>query len=153
MKIWALLLLLPATAFAGQWSLEIPFASHHFDRSVDWNERNPGVGASYWNKENTYYAAGCYENSVSNLVFEGRREVSCYLVRGVELGRTFVRGGIDLGFMTNLPPSGPGRDDGYSVAPMAAPYIKAGTDSVSIKAYAVPIENRGFVGFQMSWRL
>lgn len=182
MKIWALLLLLPVSAFAGQWSLEMPVASYHFDRSVDWNERNPGLGLSYWDKPNTYYSVGCYENSVSRLVFEDEREISCYGARGIEISSGAFRLGIEGGFLTNLPPDGPPRlvsvndnpgpiildnekgtaptgtrtvtvyEDGEDIAPMVAPYFKFGGERLSLKTYYAPLNN-GFVGFQMSWQL
>ena len=59
-----ILLFVCAPAFAGNWSVQLNGLSYHYDRSLDLNEVNTGLGASYENGH-LLTTGGWYKNSYS----------------------------------------------------------------------------------------
>lgn len=62
-KLTLLAAAISSTANAGEFYLDIPFKSYHFNRDKDYNESNLGIGLKYQIDDIIAVSAGTYKNS------------------------------------------------------------------------------------------
>lgn len=137
-----LALVLPGLAFADTW-IDFSVSSYHFDRSVDHQERNWGIGLEQSITKEVNFVIGSYNNSE-------------YL-RSHYIGISYLPlqyNGVKLGFVAGMVDGYPNLQNGH-YGPLAAPLLSYEYGKVGFNIIVIPPVDKtiGVIGMQIKFKV
>ncbi|MDB5799272.1 MAG: hypothetical protein JWL63_211 [Rhodocyclales bacterium] len=143
--LWVTLLaILACSSFCASGAEFVSFGgfSRHFERDLDLNEFNPGIGYEKDYSDNLSWSAGVFKNSLRRAAFYGTVNYAVWQpAEGLRIGAT---AGLSTGYHH------------AAIVPMAMPFVEWRVSRFGVQAYVIPTVKPyvdGAVVVQFKWRI
>jgi hypothetical protein len=136
-----LLCLLTASASAAEF-LTLGGVSRHFERDLDLNEVNPGLGYERDYNDDMTWSVGVFKNSLRRAAFFGTANYALWKLE--DSWRAGVTAGLSSGYHHS------------AIVPLAMPFIEWRGRVMAVQSYIIPSVKPyvdGAVVLQFKWRL
>lgn len=137
----ALGLLLPQAAMSSDF-MTFGGVSRHYDRSLDLNEFNPGIGYERDVDKDWSWSAGVFKNSLKRAAFYATANYALW--KPAESWRVGATAGLSSGYHH------------AAIIPLVTPFIEWRGDKLAIQSYLIPTVHPyvdGAIVLQFKWRL